>query len=435
MANKNIFCNTPWFEAHIYWDGGLGICCQESQRLYQNNEFNIKTTSLKEWFNSQPARKFRTDLLSDKHTDICNRCTSEEQFNSSSRRYRSNQKSVIFMHESFDDSYIQSPNYPHFKLSELNDGLTHTLPVDFHIDLGNYCNLACKMCYTGASSKIATQYVKWGYPEHKKYLGSDWTKDTVTWNKFLNELLELPYIQNIHFMGGETLLTPRFEEFVDFFIANNRTDIGISFITNGMIYNQRLMEKLSTSNFKRVGIEVSIETVSPHNEYIRQGANTSLILDNIKKFSQYCNNSSISLTIRPTITCLSLGYYYTLIEFCLEHKLLIKSLLVTEHKHLYTNVIPYHIKQQYLPNYVAILEKLDNIVITNDFNESDPNNYKESIKLQVEQVISMLQDNAPVDDVLLQKLVEYCRKWDNEYKFDARVLYPELADIFEKYEY
>ena len=119
MANAKIFCNTPWYEINIYHDGSLGVCCQESRKIYNNNasQYNIQNMSLTDWFNSVPVREFRKAILSDIPTDICSRCHHEETVNRTSRRHRANQKSVIFTKDAFQDSYNQSPGYPHFNLS------------------------------------------------------------------------------------------------------------------------------------------------------------------------------------------------------------------------------------------------------------------------------------------------------------------------------
>lgn len=434
MANQQIFCNTPWYEVHIYWDGSLGICCQESRKLHTDNQkFNIKNISLADWFNSEPVRHFRKSLLDNTKTDICSRCYDEELMCGTSRRHRVNQKSVIFTRTAFHSSYKQSPGIDHFKLSEV-DGFTDTMPIDLHIDLGNYCNLACKMCWSGASSRIAVQNVRWGNTEDRQYLGNDWTSDEHVWNKFLNELLDNPKLKNLHFMGGETLLTTRFENLVDFFIENKKFDLCFSFVTNGTTYNQQLIDKLK--NFNRVGIEVSIETTTEHNSYIRQGTDTSQVLANIKKYKENCDNSSISVTIRPAIGLLSIGRYYTLLEYCLENELIIKSLVVTYPRFLDVSVLPKEIKQKYLVNYQSLLNKLEDVDLDNDYNESDVNNYRKSIKLQVQQCINLLDQPEPADqEKLLAEMVEHCRKWDHIYKYDALTLYPELTEIFKTYDY
>lgn len=432
MANQKIFCNTPWYEAHIYWDGSLGICCQENRKLHSDDQkYNIKNMTLTEWFNSEPVKSLRRQLLSDTPTDICDRCYHEEDIEGTSRRHRSNQKSVIFTKEAFTESFKQSPGYAHFKLSEDTNGFTDTLPIDLHIDLGNYCNLACKMCWSGASTRIASQYVQWGHTEHKQYLGNDWTKDTDTWNKVLNELLTIPKLNNIHFMGGETLLTKRLEEFVDFMIANNKFDLCMSFVTNGTVFNESLLAKLKL--FTRVGIEVSIETVTEHNSYVRQGTDTNKVLANIQRYKELCDNSTVSLTLRPTISALTIGYYYTLLEYCLEQKLLIKSLLVIGHEYLIAKKLPLHIRKSYVDNYEKILQKLPNIDVTKDYNVSDPYNYINSVKTQIIQILNILNSQEQNSD--LSDMIKHCRRWDDVTKLDARKLYPEFKELFDQYGY
>ena len=432
MANKNVFCNTPWYEAHIYWNGDLGICCQESRKLYpvSESQYNIKTMSLHEWFNSEPVRHLRKDILSDERTEICKLCYQEQEVGNTSRRHRANQKSVIFTKQAFKESYLQSPGHTHFEHSQSTGGHTNTLPIDLHIDLGNYCNLACKMCWPGASTKIATQHVKWGIQEDKQYLGNDWTKDEKVWNRFLNELLEIPKLKNIHLMGGETLLTKRFEEMVDFMIDHKRFDLNWSFVTNGTIFNRLLMDKLK--QFQRVGIEVSIETASLHNEYVRQGTDNKLVMETIDKYLEY-NNEYFSVTLRPAISALTIGYYDTLLEFAIEKKLLIKSLIVNTPEYLNIDTLSPQIKQAYLKKYYKLLENLEKLDISVEFNESDTANYQKSILAQVNQTITLLENTT--DNGKFKELVNHCRRWDQELGLNALELYPELEEEFKKYGY
>jgi sulfatase maturation enzyme AslB (radical SAM superfamily) len=338
---------------------------------------------------------------------------------------------VIFTRGAFHSSFKQSPGYDHFELSQQQDGVTDTLPIDLHVDLGNYCNLACKMCWSGASTRIASQYVRWGHEDHGQYLGNDWTKDSIVWHRVLNELLTTPKLKNIHFMGGETLLTSRFEEFVDFMIQHERFDLCFSFVTNGTVFKEPLINKLK--KFSRVGIEISIESTTEHNDYVRQGTNTKAVLDNIKKYQQHCDESSVTITLRPAISALTVGYYYTLLEYCLEQKFLIKSLLVTTPNYLNINVLPKEIKNQYKENYQKILDKIPGSDTDQDYNESDMNNYLQSIKLQAQQMLTALDQSST--ESLLGELVAMCRRWDNEFGFNAVNLYPELAGVFKQHGY
>jgi sulfatase maturation enzyme AslB (radical SAM superfamily) len=385
--------------------------------------------SIADWFNSEPVRDFRKRILKNQKLSECSKCYAEEASGATSRRDRSNQKSVIFK-QAFHDSFAQSPGNQHFD----DSGFTATQPIDLHIDLGNYCNLACKMCNSQASSKIAVQEVKWGIESSKPFVGTNWTNDSAVWNSFKQQLLSIPQLNNIHFMGGETLLTDRFEDLVDTLIAHNRFDVCLSFVTNGTVFKPQLLTKLL--GFKRVGIEVSIETVDEHNSYVRQGTNTELVLANIVRYRDQCNGTSVTLTLRPAISALTIGYYGTMLQYALQQKLLVKSLLVTRPAFLHVDILPAAIKLQYLTQYKEILQQLGKNTNGLDYNASDPNNYQHMIREQAQACVNLLSTPVPDNlDQLHSQLVAHCRKWDQVYNYNARQLYPELAEIWDRYDY
>ena len=430
MPNRQIFCNTPWYELHIYWDGSLGICCQEDHKLYSDGQqYNIASMPIKDWFNSEPVRNFRQQILGNTSVSACRRCWDEESLGANSRRIRSNQKSAIFM-QAFLDSFEQSPGRKHFDMS----GVTDTHPVDIHIDLGNYCNLACKMCGPQASSVIASQQVQWGVESSRQYVGTDWTKNKTVWDSFLTQLLEIPGLNNIHFMGGETLLTNRFEELVDFMIAKHRFDVCFSFVTNGTIFKPDLMQKLS--KFRQVGIEVSIEAMDEHNSYQRQGTDTAQVLENIEQYRLFCNGSSITCTVRPAVSLLTIGYLPDLFQYCLDKQLMIKSLIVTDPEFLDPTILPKATKDQYLEKYQSLLQQLSKVKVVNDYNASDPHNHAVIVKEHVQMCMNVLRTATPdYAPQLYKELVAHCQRWDQIYGYDARKLYPELSMIWDQYGY
>jgi MoaA/NifB/PqqE/SkfB family radical SAM enzyme len=424
VTNKNIFCNTPWYELHIYWDGSLGICCQEDHKLYSQGNYNIATMSIAEWFNSDPVRNFRQQVLGDSAVSACRRCYREEQVGGLSRRNRANQKSVIFA-QAFQDSFAQSPIQKHINQS----GITDTHPIDLHIDLGNYCNLACKMCNAQASSTIAVQEVKWGIESSRPYIGTDWTRNQTVWDNFKQQLLDTPGLNNIHFMGGETLLTDRFEDLVDTMIEHGRFDLCFSFVTNGTVYRPELLYKLA--KFRRVGIEVSIETVDQHNAYQRQGTDTDLVLKHLAQYKVFSNGTNITVSLRPAISALTIGYYAGLLEYALDRGFLVKSLLVTNPQYLDAVILPAEVKLKYLKSY----EKFD-VISAVDYNGSDPNQLKNNIAQQVNMVTNILKSKQPPNAYeLLCNMVAHCRRWDTVYGYDARTLYPELEAVWNNHGY
>lgn len=435
MSNPNIFCNVPWYDLHIYWDGSFGICCSEDHKLYpeSSHEYNIARMSIRDWYNSEPVRKFRTDIQRSRQLSPCKGCYLEELHGGHSRRLKEIQKSAIFT-QAFQDSFEQSPSYKHFEYSLDTDGRTDTMPIDLHVNLGNFCNLACKMCSHEASSTIASHEVKWGIVESKKYLGVDWTRDTAVWDSFKQQLLDISGLKNIHFMGGETLLTDRVEDLVDTMIAHKRFNLCFSFVTNGTVFKPALLDKLK--KFNRVGIEISIEATTAHNTYQRQGTDTAEVLANIQRYQEWCNNSSITVTLRPAPSLLTIGYYHTLLEYALEQKLLVKSNLCYNPTFLYAINLPTDVKRQYAKAYTTLLDRMSDIEVTTDFNASDPNNYAMAIKQEVIMSLGLLSSQQPVDaEAQLSAMVEHCRKWDKVYHLDARKLYPELHQVWDRYAY
>lgn len=427
MPDNQIFCNTPWYELHIYWDGSLGICCQEDHKLYSGSQWNIANTTIVDWFNSEPVRKFRLEMLGTSRSSACRRCYIDQDLGGHSRRLNSLQKSVIFAKQAFEASYYQSPGYQHFEHSRLNHGWTNTVPIDLHVDLGNFCNLACKMCEPRASSVIAAQQVKWGIESSRKYLGQDWTQNTQVWQSFIDQILAIDKLQNIHFMGGETLLTDRVDNLVDQFIAAGKFDVCFSFVTNGTVFRSKLMDKLKL--FKRVGIEVSIETTDCHNAYQRQGTDTEVVLHNIQQYIGISNNSSITVSLRPAPSALTVGYYWTLLDFALKQKLIVKSNLCFSPAFMHAKVLPKAVRQQYAQQYQRFLLPSAG---SHDFNASDPHNYQTVIAIQAQQIINLLSLPEPQDLAHLQaQLVEHCKRWDKVYGLDARTLYPELIELWD----
>jgi len=385
--------------------------------------------TIADWFNSEPVQNFRTRISGDVKLSECRRCYMEEDHGGNSRRLKSNQKSVIFTRSAFEESFRQSPGYQHFSNIE-----TNTHPIDIHIDLGNFCNLACKMCNAESSSTIASQQVRWGIESSRQYLGTDWTKNIEVWDNFKTQLLAIPNLNNIHFMGGETLLTRRFDDLVDTLIEHNRFEVCFSFVTNGTVFREELMNKLQ--HFKRVGIEISIETIDKHNAYQRQGTDTALVLENIKKYQQWCNNSSITVALRPAPSALSVGYYPELLQYALDNQFVVKSLLCYTPKYLSIEILPKEIKKQYQKKYKKFLSQFSEISTDSDYNASDPNNIKLIIKEQAEICLSALQTSTPMDNQLqLEAMVRHCERWDRVYGYDARLLYPEWQDIFDQFNY
>ena len=421
--NKDIFCNSPWFEIQIYWNGDYGICCAERHKIThsgydQQTEYNIKTMGIRDWYNTGVLAEFRNKLFGNKKLSNCERCYVEQANTGTSRRHKQLQKSAIFQSD-FTGSYQQSPNLPKFT------NHIPSVPVDFHVDLGNYCNLACKMCWSGASSTIAKQNILWGDESARPYVGVDWTRDQTVWDRFCNELLDIP-IKNLHFMGGETTLQPRFKQLLKFLIKHGRREINFSFVNNCTNWDPELIDLLL--QFNRVGLECSIETVTRQNDYIRQGSNVEVVLANIQKYKKVADNDRITVTARPVISNLSIGTFHTLLKYCLDNQLLIKTNPLVRPEFMMVKHLPDSIKQEYKKNYVQLIKDYNlDLDIKQDINESDIYRLQDIIAIYTREAIALLDMHSTSEsDSKLKELKEHCEKWDSVYNLNMLELYPEF---------
>jgi sulfatase maturation enzyme AslB (radical SAM superfamily) len=217
-------------------------------------------------------------------------------------------------------------------------------------------------------------------------------------------------------------------------IEHRRFDLCFSFVTNGTVYKPQLVEKLK--KFRRVGFEISIETLDQKNNYVRQGTDTAQVLKNITSYLTHCNNSSITVALRPAPSLLTVGSYISLLEFSLKNKLIVKSNLCIHPRFMKIDLLPQNVKEKYKIQYINFLEQLTDDEAAGDYNASDPHNYKLAIKEQAQMCLSLLNSSSPLDsDQQLTALTAHCRQWDNVYKLDARKIYPELAEIWDRYGY
>lgn len=432
MSNKNIFCNVPWTNLHIYWDGSYGMCCSESGKPYSESDkqYNIANMSIPEWFDSEPMRNVRLKMFGDDQLiKTCRWCYVEESVNYESRRIKENFKSVIFTERGFDRSYQQSPTYKIFESSRQN-GSTDIVPIDWHVDLGNECNLACKMCSPRASSKIAAQYRQWSIVSADQSIFTNWTTNDASWQQFLDGILQTPNLNRLHFMGGEPLLNKRFEELLDFLLLNKK-DISVSFVTNGTIYKQSIIDKLL--QFKSSDVEISIESFDRTNDYIRQGSTIEQLIENIKKINNQTTDN-FKLVIRSVPQLLNVNSYYNLIEWCLEHRVPLQGIPLKKPTHLQINVLPWHIRQQLVEKYQITKNKLEQLV-SEKFNllttGRNPSNLEQQLLRETDSIIGLLSASCDSDvDSQRKQLADWLSRWDREYNLNALEYYPEYADFF-----
>lgn len=432
MPNQKIFCNVPWTNTHVYWDGSFGMCCSEKRKPHNDSaKYNLKNYTIIQWYNEDHMKNMRQLMHGNEKLVGCAGCYHEESHNYESRRVKENFKSVIFTEQAFERSYEQSPMHSAFEDSR-ETGATERKPIDWHIDLGNECNLACKMCNPRASSKISALFTKWHLIESSA--NSNWTADPQAWENFKTSILETPHINRMHFMGGEPLLSKRFPELLDFLLENNRQDTSISFVSNGTMIDHNLVAKLQ--KFRTCDIEVSLESIHSNNHYIRQGSNTEHVMQNIEwLISQQTDRFHVVLRSVPQL--LNVHNYDQYLRWAWDKQVSVQGIPLTDPAYLQISVLPFHTRQQLIPQYRQLQQELASKITMQTLTTGrNVSNLAQSIHRECDAVVSMLSAPEPdnVED-LRKELVEWMIRWDTEFKLDACEYFPEYAEFFKSYGY
>jgi sulfatase maturation enzyme AslB (radical SAM superfamily) len=424
MADQRIFCAVPWHNTHIYWDGNYGNCCYEAHA--PKDAQNLKTSSIINWYNSNSMQDFRKRILGNEFLSECRFCYQQEQQGHESRRVKENFKTGIFTEQAFDRSFEQSPWREHFTED------TNRLPIDWHVDFGNECNLACKMCSPQSSSRIAGHYKTWGFDTPAQI---NWTDDDDSWRQFLTNINLVDRLHRIHIMGGEPLLSKKFKEFIDF-IADYKQSISISFVTNGTLFNDEIIDKLT--KFKQIDIEVSLESVHSNNHYIRQGSDTNQVLSNIKKLLSL-KNENFNIILRSVPQLLNVNNYFDYILYAFNNRISIQSIPLMQPDYLAINILPWEIRKQLIEKYTLVRQQIAESDV-NNFNTittgRDVSRLENQLVRECNTIINMLQSDSPSDvDTLRYQLIEWLNRWDNVYKLNALNYYPEYKEFLIQYGY
>ena len=191
------------------------------------------------------------------------------------------------------------------------------VPRDLQINIGNVCNLKCRTCSPVCSSKWAVEYRDRGKEIWKPEFNIDFNdfENSVFWHDIDNWSKT---VERLEIMGGEPFYSKSFKKLVDALIDNGSSkNISMNLSTNGTIFDENLMTKM-LRNFKRVGINLSIDGIGKHFDYIRHGVPWETVKSNLDSFFDLYMNQleykvegeGFKFSMSYTITIGNLNIFY-----------------------------------------------------------------------------------------------------------------------------
>jgi hypothetical protein len=365
---------------------------------------NIFDTDPLDYFKHHMA-KIRQHLLDGKDLSYCKNCRQMEQHQKISGRQKQLLKTGIVT-EHFVSSAKSSTFYDQFAYSAETQGHTTLQPVDWQIDLGNYCNGACIFCNPLDSSKLATEYYKLKLINQMP--PRNWTDDPIAVDRFVCCLEQTPNLAYLHFIGGETLITPAFKVILSRLAASGiAKKISIGFTTNLMTWDPEINELLI--QFKEVNLGLSVECLDSVNDYARWPSKINTVEHLLNQWVSLGQQHKWLISIRTTPTLLSIPHLLTIYQYAWHHNVGIESCnFLTDPAVLRMSVLPQTVRLQFAQEIETWVNQQPLDLGLPIVNTRDPNLVRHSILHDAISYVNYLR-NAKDETHLLPKLVEFLK--------------------------
>ena len=291
ITNLKTFCPLPWLHISINSSGKGRICSVSHKCLKDVSDKPIshkKFTHISSYFNSKDYKKIRLQMLNSERPSHCSYCFYQEDHGVKSIR----QKLI--------DKYQSNIRYL-VNCTKTDGVVEHPKILYLDMDLGNRCNLRCRMCS----------------PENSHFIGKDWLLMNKSFNKYdvdsaLNDkwyvssnfidLMKtcLYSVKDIYIKGGEPMLVKEHFKILQIIIEEGHADhICLKYNSNCTAFPKDILGLWKY--FKKVELNCSIEGVGFINDYIRYPSRWVNQKRNIYKLDEISHrNSNIDVFIHTT---------------------------------------------------------------------------------------------------------------------------------------
>lgn len=287
-------CVYPWTTVSVGSEGFLRPCCNATNSYVAEMDGTRSSVRYKhstELMYTKTHADLREAMVRGEKPSICDRCWKLEAAGVPSFRNWVNERMPA-------------------KYSEIKEHGLNALPAvrRFELDLGNKCNLKCRMCGPFSSS-LAEKEVNTNqkqYPEIREYYGlqgdnsHDMKLDNWVDVVDIKSMVE-PHLDSLlefYLIGGEPLIIEEHNTLIRWLVDIGKAkDITLFYNTNGIKAGDQFLELWK--EFRHVQLAVSIDGFGKDYEYIRYPAKWEKIENNFIDIGKYQNiNRSISATVQ-----------------------------------------------------------------------------------------------------------------------------------------
>lgn len=312
---SKVFCDKPFNHNYIHPNGKMRLCCTTIQDLPMDNNYNLfdaNKHTIDEYWNSNRMKEIRRKMIAGEKIRDCERCYQQEEQGAQSLR------STHGM-----DKYIRDT---------LPDGTYQKNAGTMQIQMGNICNLKCKMCsqmyshmHGMETRDIGEQDPEWlhwvkeqgaNVNNWTNELGikQEWYKNPAIKEKMFEHISK--NIKQLNVIGGEPTLIPEFYELFEY--CDKQGTLGtkdVTIVTNLTNTNPKLTNWLP--KLKRWTIWASVDGVGERTEYIRYPSKWNKVLQSLDFYKNVLGGNG-NITLSPAVQLLNIDQLDDIIKWWLD---------------------------------------------------------------------------------------------------------------------
>jgi pyruvate-formate lyase-activating enzyme len=312
---SKVFCDKPFNHNYIHPNGKMRLCCTTMQDLPTDNNYNLFDAgkhTIDEYWNSNRMKEIRRKMIAGEKIRDCERCYRQEELGVESLRSTQGMNNYI--------------------IDTLPDGTYQKSADTMQMQLGNICNLKCKMCSQMYSHmhgletlEIGRQDPDWlHWVKEQGANVNNWTNELGTkqeWYRNTDFKLKMfehisENIKHLNVIGGEPTLIPEFYELFDY--CDQQGTLGgksVTLVTNLTNTNPRLTQWLPKLN--DWAIWASVDGIGERTEYIRYPSKWEKILESLEFYRSLLGTNG-RIVLSPAVQLLNIDQLDDIVKWWLD---------------------------------------------------------------------------------------------------------------------
>ena len=275
----------------------------------------------------------------------------------------------------------------------------------------NICNFKCRTCSASFSSTWAQEDNENGDKKDIFIFAGGKDNDSL-YKQFKPHFKD---VKVFYFAGGEPLVTDKHYDILEHLIETNNTDVALHYNSNlsNLFYKKKCITEL-WNKFTDVKVAASLDSWGDRAEYIREGTEWSVIIDNLNRVKN--DSPHVNITFNSVISVfniLTITDFLTYMEsngFKTNHGVLY-NLVHPDHYHI--NVLPSNLKQLAYQKIVAHAQTVHN----------------KGMSMQLQGVLDYINDSK-FDEIAQGRFIANTLHYDKIRNRSFSKTFPELKDAF-----